>query len=132
MKAKGIDFLAVVSPGAASIARPAATDPALVRTLIPGVALGIAGVATWKAHPVLGFLAGDAIGLNGYRYYRNQGNDRTLAMCNIGSSAAAIAGSLLWKEHPFWGWCVGFVAGAAMTSLVPGSNAYKLVHGANE
>lgn len=119
-------IIGVVSPAAQSLAEPTHQDPPLAYTILPGAAVGIAGVALWKNHRVLGFLAGDALGVNAYRLYRGQGDDRARALSNLGVAATSISGSLMWKKHPFWGWVLGFVAGSVVTSFVPGSNAYKL------
>ncbi len=129
MSKKPMLLLGLVSPGARSIAQKESGDPPLTHSLVPGLAGGLVGYNLSKEHPVLGFLAGDAIGLNAYRIYRNQGNDRTVAMCNLGVAAAGIVGSLMWKKHPFWGWVAGFAAGSIVTAVVPGSNASKLKKG---
>lgn len=122
---RALDLLGVVSPSAATVAAGAAADVPLTKTLIPGVAAGIAGVALCPRHPLLGFLGGDAIGLNAYRLYRGQGDDRVMAACNIAIVAAGIAGSLLWKKHPGVGFALGFAAGVVATAAVPGSNAHR-------
>lgn len=122
-----LEALGVVSPSAAAIARHTPGDPALAKLLLPGAAAGLVGLSLWPQHRVLGFLGAEALGLNAYRYIRNEGDDRTRAACNVGAAAAAIAGSLLWQKHPFYGWALGFLAGAVATSFVPGSNAHAFV-----
>jgi hypothetical protein len=126
---KALEILGVISPSMASLAKPEVDQPSLVKTIIPGAAVGVAGYMLWKKHPVLGFFAGESLGLNAVRFVRNEGEDRTRALCNMGMTAAAVAGSLMWKKHPFWGFVVGLVVGGVATSFVPGSNAYKLRNG---
>lgn len=121
------DILGVVSPAAASIAKPSSGDPSLFKSIIPGAALGVTGYVVWDKHPVLGFLAGDAVGLNAYRTYRGMPGDRVRAATNVATSASAITGSLLWQRHPFWGWVAGLVAGSAVMSFVKGSAAHRLL-----
>lgn len=124
----GTDLLGAISPSMAQVAAGKRADLPLTKTLIPGVAAGIAGVALSPAHPVLGFLGGEALGLNGFRLYRGQGADRARALSNLAVVACAIGGSLLWRRrHPFWGGVLGFAAGLAATALVPGSNASDFV-----
>lgn len=122
-----MDFLAVMSPGAASIAEPKAGDPELYKTIVPGAAVGVAGFFAWKKHPVLGFLAGDAIGLNGARLIRNGADDWKTAACNLGLAASGIVTAVAFEKklHPFFGWWVGHILGAVATGFVPGSNANK-------
>jgi hypothetical protein len=127
-----IDFLGVVSPAAVAVAQPAHTDPSLGHSLLPGVAAGVVGATAWKDHRVLGFLAGDTLGLNAYRFYRGQKDDRVRAACNVASSATAIAGSLYWKKHPFYGWVIGFVVGSVATAFVPGSNTHRFATGGSK
>ena len=126
---KALQILGVVSPSAASIAQPAPSDPSLMKTIVPGAVGGVVGFMAWKSHPVLGFFAGESIGLNAMRIIRNQGDDRTRAVCNLGMTATAVAGSLMWKKHPFWGYVGGLILGGFATSFVPGSNAYRLRNG---
>ena len=127
MSRQGLDFLGVMSPGALSIAEPKASDPSLAKTIVPGAAAGVVGAFLWKKHPVLGFLAGDAIGLNAVRIIRGHGDDRRRAATNMALGASGIIGSLMWQRRPVWGWFVGHLVGAVATSFVPGSNAYNLV-----
>lgn len=121
------DLLGVLSPAASAVAEPKSTNPHLGVSLIPGATGAVAGFLLWPQHRVLGVLAGDALGLNAYRLYRNAPGDRTTALTNMGVAATAIAGSLAWKAHPFWGWFAGFLVGAAATSFVDGSNSNTLV-----
>jgi hypothetical protein len=119
----GMDLLGVISPGMSQVAAGKNADLPLTKTLVPGLAAGIAGFAIVPAHPVLGFLGGETLGQNAYRLYRGQGTDRARALSNVGVIGATIGGSLMMKRHPFWGGVIGFVVGLAVTSLVPGSNA---------
>jgi hypothetical protein len=123
----GLDFLRVMSPGAASIAEPQSGDPHLSKTIVPGAAVGVVGFFVWRSHPVLGFLAGDALGLNAARLIRGTGDDRKTAACNLGLAASGIVGSLLWKRHPFYAWWIGHILGAAALVAVPGSNSHRFV-----
>ena len=126
MSRQALDFLGIMSPGALSIAEPK-TDPSLAKTIVPGAAAGVIGSLLWKKHMVLGFLAGDAIGLNAFRIFRDHGDDRVRAATNLGLGASGIIGSLMWQKHPVWGWLIGHMIGAVATSFVPGSNAARLV-----
>lgn len=121
-----MSLIGVVSPAAVTIAQPEKSDPALVKTLVPGVIAGVVGASLWEKHRVLGFLTGDAIGLNAYRLYRGKGDDRTRAATNLVASGAGIAGALFYKERPFVGWCAGFLVGAVATSFVEGSASNRL------
>lgn len=110
----------------AMTAQKTAGDPALGAILGPAAIGAVIGVKAWQKHPLLGLLAGEAIGANVYRLYRNQGNDRTLAWTNMATSAAGIAGSLMSPKNPFRGWAVGYLLGIGATSLVKDSAAYNL------
>lgn len=121
------NILGVVSPSALAVAKVDELDMPIAAVLVPGVGGGLAGLALWREHRVLGFLAGDSLGMNAYRLYRGDPGDRALALCNLGAAGAGIAGSLMTPKHPFWGWVGGFLLGSAVTALVPGSNARKLV-----
>ena len=125
---KALQILGVVSPSAATVAQPD-SKMALVKTIVPAAVGGVAGFMVWKQHPVLGFLAGESLGVNALRFVRNQGDDRTRAACNFGVTAAGVAGSLMWKKHQVLGFVLGLAAGVVATSFVPGSNAYKLRNG---
>lgn len=125
---KSLDLLGVLSPGMLSVANPAKNDPPLYKTLVPGIASGVVGYTVWKKHPVLGFFSGESLGQNAYRVYRGQGDDRTRAICNMGTMGAGIVGSLMWKKHPFYGFCAGFALASVAASYVPGSNAYRFRH----
>ena len=127
MSRQALDFLGIMSPGAASIAEPRTGDISLAKTIVPGAAAGVAGYFLWPAHPILGFLAGDAIGLNAFRIFRDKGDDRIRAATNLGLGASGIIGSLAMPKHPVWGWFLGHMIGAVATSFVPGSNAARLV-----
>lgn len=124
-----LSFLGVVSPGAAAFANPHPADPHLGASLVPGVAAGVVGFMKFPKHPVLGFLGGEALGMNAYRFYRNLEGDRTRALCNLGTTGLVIAGSLRWKEHPFWGGVLGLAMGALITGFIEGSNSHKFVMG---
>lgn len=126
MSARPMDLVGVLFPGPATIAQPKTGDPSLLHSIVPGAVGGVAGVALWPKHRVLGFLAGESLGMNAYRFYRNQGADRTKALSNLGMTAAAVVGALLWKKHPIIGYFAGMFAGAAASSFVPGSNAAEL------
>lgn len=130
-KRHALDFLAVMSPGAASIAEPKAGDPSLAKTIVPGAIAGVVGIALFPKHPVLAFLGLDAVGLNAARLLRGQGEDRKTAACNLALAASGIIGAL-WLEkrvHPFFGWWIGHLVGAAALTLVPGSNSHKFMQG---
>lgn len=122
----GYDLLGVVSPSMLAVAKSEELGMPVAASLAPGLAAGLAGMALWGQHRVLGFIAGDSLGMNAYRLYRGQGKDRTLGGCNIAVAASTVVGSLLAKDHPFLGGCAGFIAGVAVTAFVPGSNASKL------
>ena len=127
---KAFDLLGVVSPSSSIVARAESADVPMAYVVAPAVVCGIAGyhyAGKHFGHPVLGFFAGESIGANAYRLYRGQGDDRTQALCGLGTQACAVVGSLRFKEHPFWGYVLGFVAGSAITALVPGSNAHRLL-----
>ena len=124
---KALDFLGVVSPSSSVVARADQADIPMAYVVAPAVVVGIAGYRAWPKHPVLGFFAGESIGANAYRLYRGQGDDRTIALSGLGTQACAVAGSLSFKSHPFWGYILGFIAGSAITALVPGSNSHKLI-----
>lgn len=123
------DLLGVISPSSATVARAGegASDIPLTHVVVPAVAVGIAGFMKWKAHPVLGFFAGESVGANAYRLYRGEGNDRTLAACGLGTQAAAVTASLLCPKHPFLGYLGGFALGSAVTAFVPGSNLFNFL-----
>ena len=120
-----MELLGVVSGTMRNVADGGKELP-LAYNALPGAAVGVVGALRWKGHPVLGFLTGDALGANAYRMYRGQGDDRTIASCNIAQTASIVGGSLMWKKPTFWGGVLGFVVGAIATSYVPGSNANRL------
>lgn len=122
---RSVEFLGVFSPSMAAVAEPQPANPALTHTILPGALTGLAGVALWPKHRLLGFFAGEALGMNAARIVRGAGPDRTLAACNIAMTTSAITGSLVWKKHPALGFFAGLLAGALITSAVPGSNAYN-------
>ncbi len=126
-----LSFLGVISPGMASLADPKASNLPYTKTLLPGGIAGVAGAlyGLKVGHPFLGFIAAESIGQNTYRFYRNQGDDRKIAMCNVGQAAAIVAGSLLYKTHPFWGGLAGLLAAMAVVSQIKGSNANMFVAG---
>lgn len=124
-----LDFLAVMSPGAASIAEPKAGDPSLAHTIVPGAAAGVAAAFMFPKHPVLAFLGGDAIGLNAARLIRGNADDRKTAACNLSLAASGIVASLMYPKRPFIAWWVGHFLGAAALAFVPGSNSHKFVQG---
>lgn len=121
------DILGVISPSMAAVAKPTEADVSVPRMLAPGLACGLAGFALWEKHPMLGFLSGEVVGTNLYRFYRGEGTDRNRTITNLAVVATATASSLMMPRHPFWGYVAGFVAGAAVTAFVPGSNASKLL-----
>lgn len=124
---KAYDILGVVSPSMLAVAKSDNPDVPLPKMLLPGLALGLAGLTIWEQHRVLGFFLGDSIGNNAYRIYRGEGNDHTIAACNIGATSLGVATSLYWKKHPFWGFLLGFAVANTITAFVPGSNASKLM-----
>lgn len=121
-----MEILGVMSPGMAAVAEPKKSDPSLYKSLLPGTVAGIAGALAFENHRVLGFFAGEAVGLNAYRMYRGKGDDRRRAAGNLGMTAGLIAGSLMWESHPFWGAVSGLGVGIAATAMVKGTNANKL------
>lgn len=123
---KAYDILGVVSPSMFAVAKAKENDISVPKMLAPGLACGLAGYSLWDKHPMLGFLAGEAVGTNAYRFWRGEGTDRLRTACNLSVAASAMTGSLMWKKHPFYGYLLGFAAGVAVTALVPGSNASKL------
>lgn len=125
---KGYELLGVVSQSMSIVAQPEkANVPTAV--ILAGAGAGIAGFSLIKEHRVLGFLAGDSIGMNAFRIYRGEGDDRKLAACNLATMACLVVGSLAVPKHPFWGGLAGFAVGVAATALVPGSNSNKLFSG---
>jgi hypothetical protein len=128
MKMNAMSILGVVSPGTAAVAEPSGKLP-LTKTVLPGVVLGVAGAMTNKRHPYLAFIGFESVGMNGWRLYRGQGTDRTVALTNMGQAAAVITGSLLSPSRPFWGGVAGLAAGVVAMSFVKGSNAHRLLRG---
>ncbi|MES2179845.1 MAG: hypothetical protein V4550_18435 [Gemmatimonadota bacterium] len=126
-----LSFLGAISPGMASLADPAMGNLPYTKTLLPGGIAGVAGALYGLkiGHPFLGFVMAESLGQNAFRTWRGQGNDRTIAACNVGQALAIVAGSLLWKQHPFWGGLAGLAVGLVATSLVKGSNANVFVLG---
>lgn len=113
-----------------SVANPKLDDPYLPSSLIPGVTGGVTGFFVWKKHPFLGFLAGEAMGMNAARIVRNRSIDHPRAFSNLGVASSIISGSLVggnsrWRA-PFWGGVAGWVVGVVATSFVKGSNAHML------
>lgn len=126
MSVRPIDLVGVVSPAAVQVAEPHSNDPPLYKTVVPGAALGVAGAVLWKKHRVLGFLLGDAVGVNAARLWRGHGDDRVRALCNMGTAGVAAASSLMMPKHPFYGWVLGFAVGTVASAFIPGSNAYRV------
>ena len=123
---KGYELLGVLSQSMSIVAQPEKMNvPTTV--ILGGAAAGIVGFSLVKEHRVLGFLAGDSIGMNSFRLYRNEGDDRKLALCNLATMGCLVAGSLAVPKHPFWGGLAGFVTGIVATSFVEGSNSYNLL-----
>jgi hypothetical protein len=123
---KGYELLGVLSQSMSIVAQPEKTNvPTAV--ILGGAAAGIAGYSLVKEHRVLGFLAGDSIGMNAFRIYRGAGDDRKLAACNLATMGCLVVGSLAYKKHPFWGGLAGFLTGVVATSFVEGSNSHNLL-----
>ncbi len=122
-----LKLLGVLSPSSAAVANPAGGDPPLVLSVAPAAAVGLAGVALWPEHRLLGLIAGEAVGGNAYRLWRGQGDDRVRAVGNLFAAGTGVAGSLMWQKHPFLGWFIGFAVGSAATALVKGTNAHRLI-----
>lgn len=98
--------------------------------MIPGVVVGGVGAFVWKKHPVLGFLAGHALGSVGYGAYKKV--PKTDLLCDLAIEGAAIAGALAWKKHPIGGWLAGAVAATTATAFVPDSHAKHFVEHVKE
>lgn len=122
---KNVELLGVFSPSMAAVAEPQPGMPSLPRMILPGAITGLLGVAVWKKHPLLGFLGGETVGMNAMRLFRGHGVDRAMALSNLAMTGTAIAGSLAWRKHPVFGFFAGMLAGAVVTSMVPGSNAFE-------
>jgi hypothetical protein len=132
-----LDVLGVLSPSMSQAAKPQPNDPSLSSVVIPaGVgAIGGAALGMRFGHPLLGLLAGEALGANAIRVWRNASGDRVRAGTNLVAAGAGIIGSLIAQRYSkkdsvaFLGWLLGFVAGQVAVSTVPGSNSHRLVHG---
>jgi len=127
-----LSFLGAISPGMASLADPTMANLPYTKTLLPGGIAGVGGALYGLkiGHPFLGFIAAESIGQNAFRLYRGQGNDRTIAFCNMGQAAAIVAGALFaGRANAFWGGLAGLAAGLIATSMVKGSNANVFVLG---
>jgi hypothetical protein len=90
-------------------------------SVVPGLVVGTVGAVAWKKHRVLGFLAGDALGMNAYDIAKGSKTERISAVCNLGVTGAAVAASLNWHKHPFWGYVLGSIGASIVTSFVPGN-----------
>jgi hypothetical protein len=130
---RATDIVAALAPPSGSHALvPARRNTILgaeVSGMLPGVVGAVAGALVWKRHPVLGVLAGHAIGANAKELLSG---DRKKAMCHVAVEGAGILGALKYKKHPVLGWVGGTVAGAVATSFVsgsPASEAWKKLKG---
>jgi uncharacterized membrane protein len=115
------------APTAQALARPAASTPSLTeiaKRMAPGVIGGVVGMMLWKRHPVLGFLAGHAVGAMAYPLYKG---DKKRAMCNLAVEGTGIAGALYYRKHPALGYIMGASAGAVATYFVDGSPMKEVV-----
>lgn len=93
----------------------------IVKEVIPGVIGGALGALVFKKHRVLGLLGGHALGSTAYQLYRNDGDDREIALYRLGIEGAGIAGALAFKKHRALGWIGGVASAAAVSTFIPGS-----------
>ena len=102
----GFDVLGESAPSV-QLTRP---DARSVSDIAIPIAAGVIGSSFWRAHPVLGFLGGIALGQAGQDAARGKVG---IAAARLGVSGTAIAGSLLWRRHPVLGHIGGLVLGTA-------------------
>jgi len=116
------DIVAALAPPKSGHAMVPASHSigATMKSMLPGVAGAVAGAFVWKRHPVLGILAGHALGSNAMALWKG---DRKTALCNVAVEGAGVFGALKYKKHPVLGWLGGTLAGAVATSFVDGSPA---------
>lgn len=116
------DIVAALAPPSGTHAMVSASHSigATVKTLVPGAVGAAAGAFMWKKHPVLGLIAGFAVGDNAMELWKG---DRMAAACKLAVEGAGVAGALHFKKHPVLGFIGGALAGAVATSFVDGSPA---------
>ena len=125
---KAADIVAALAPPSSkSTAMVAAGGSSLVgeaKKMAPGLAGAGVGYFAWKKHPVLGILAGHAVGSNAMELATG---DRKKALCNLAVEGAGIYGALKYGKgrtgRSVLGYVAGAVAGAVATYFVPGSPA---------
>lgn len=72
----------------------------------------VVGALLWRDHRVLGALAGASVGRNAPALIK--GDQRRMAVCNLGITGAATIGALTLRRNPVVGFVLGWLGGGAL------------------